>query len=489
MPNITKPSGMSTIWAESGVKTQPSAAKIAQGWVVELPPYQTANFVENKQDRFNAHVNMHGMPQWDSNTEYQGGISYVKGSNGVIYFCLNTNTNNDPSNPLNANNWRVAFENFGSVAVVQAQLNTLISNYGVLAGLTNTATARSNLFVWSRSESDLRYAPTVGNAAQTFLVAPATLAEHAVRLDQVQGLISQATETSRGTARIATAVTAAQGTNDTDILTSLKATGVFLRRVDNLSNLTSPSQARINLGLGTIATEAAGAFLRASNNFSDVSDVVVARSNLGLTSTATKPETDFLRVTQNLSDIANTTLARANLGLGNSATLNIGTSANTVAAGDDSRIVNAVPNSRQIIAGAGLVGGGTLAGDRTISLGTPSTISVDSSNNATSTSHTHAFDISSFFGSRNLGVRGHYTFPGGFKVVWGTNPIAGGANAITNISLSSPFTTAVFGVLTTYRGDTDNDGDSMWVQNETLTGFQIGQDGRANSVFWVAYGV
>lgn len=47
MLNISKPADMSSIWASAGNSVAPSAAKIAQGWVVELPPYQTANFIAN----------------------------------------------------------------------------------------------------------------------------------------------------------------------------------------------------------------------------------------------------------------------------------------------------------------------------------------------------------------------------------------------------------------------------------------------------------
>jgi trimeric autotransporter adhesin len=49
-----------------------------------------------------------------------------------------------------------------------------------------------------------------------------------------------------------------------------------------------------------------------------------------------------LNAANNLSDLVSATTARGNLGLGNSAVLNVGTAAGTVAAGNDSRIVNAV---------------------------------------------------------------------------------------------------------------------------------------------------
>lgn len=59
---------------------------------------------------------------------------------------------------------------------------------------------------------------------------------------------------------------------------------------------------------------------------------------------------------------------RVALGLGNSAVRDVGTSTGTVAAGDDPRIVNAVPATRQIVAGNGLTGGGALSSDITLAL-------------------------------------------------------------------------------------------------------------------------
>ncbi|ECJ2422766.1 phage tail protein [Salmonella enterica subsp. diarizonae] len=50
----------------------------------------------------------------------------------------------------------------------------------------------------------------------------------------------------------------------------------------------------------------------------------------------------YLQKDQNLSDVPDKALARQSLQLGNSATLNVGTTANTVAAGNDSRITGAM---------------------------------------------------------------------------------------------------------------------------------------------------
>lgn len=56
----------------------------------------------------------------------------------------------------------------------------------------------------------------------------------------------------------------------------------------------------------------------------------------------------YLNVIRNLSDLKDVPAARKSLGLKGAALLDVGTAAGTVAAGNDSRIVNAVPNTRKI---------------------------------------------------------------------------------------------------------------------------------------------
>jgi hypothetical protein len=320
MPNITKPSNLSAIWAAGGTKIDPGAQKYNIGWVVQLPPYEYQNWVDNRQDQAIAHISQHGIPEWDAVTEYQGNLSYAQGSNGIIYKCIATNTNKDPSNVLNNAYWLQAFEEYGSVQVVSDALAAHITNYQTLSGIGNLAAARTNLSVYSKSESDTRFAGLNGSNAQVFSVAVATQPEHAVRLSQVSGLLTQATEGALGVVKLATNGLTETGTDDLTAITPLKAATVYLKKSGNLSGLTNVATARTNLGLGTAATANVGAFLQPANNLSDLTNATTARNNLGLTSTAVTPATTFAQVGNNLSDLPNKPAARANLGLTGMAT-------------------------------------------------------------------------------------------------------------------------------------------------------------------------
>ena len=88
-------------------------------------------------------------------------------------------------------------------------------------------------------------------------------------------------------------------------------------------------------------------FLDASSNLSDLTSVSTARTNLGVYSTSatyTRIESDarFLNESNNLSDLTNTITAQSNLGLGTVARLNTGTGSNNVptTAQSDARYLN-----------------------------------------------------------------------------------------------------------------------------------------------------
>lgn len=86
----------SLIWASAGDVLQPTDSKIQQGWAPEIPLRQWFNWLDNRQDQGIVHLAQHGLPVWSSSIEYQAGKSYVQGSNGKIYFAIQTNTNQNP---------------------------------------------------------------------------------------------------------------------------------------------------------------------------------------------------------------------------------------------------------------------------------------------------------------------------------------------------------------------------------------------------------
>lgn len=108
MADIAKPSGLNLIWSSAGDILKPSDSKIAQGWSAEIPPRQWFNYIDNKQDQAIAHFNQHGIPMWDAVTEYQATTSFTQGSNGKLYKCVQTNTNQNPVNDTTGTYWTEA---------------------------------------------------------------------------------------------------------------------------------------------------------------------------------------------------------------------------------------------------------------------------------------------------------------------------------------------------------------------------------------------
>lgn len=98
-----------------------------------------------------------------------------------------------------------------------------------------------------------------------------------------------------------------------------------------LSNQTDLQNA-LNAKEGTITAGTTAQYWRGDKSFQTLDKTAVGLGNV--TNDAQ------LKIASNLSDLNNASTARTNLGLGNSATLNTGTTAGTVATGDDSRFTD-----------------------------------------------------------------------------------------------------------------------------------------------------
>lgn len=191
MTEITKPADLSVVWASAGDILNPGNTKYQTGWQVEIPPRQWENFIQNKQDQAIAHINQHGIAVWDSITEYQAAKSYAQGvTTGAVYRCKVTNTAQDPETDITNAYWELAFASPGDFYTKTAADAAFLGAADNLADLSNTATARTNLSVYSKTEVDNK--TTVASTAQAqALASNSTLLTPLRLLEAFQGANQQ----------------------------------------------------------------------------------------------------------------------------------------------------------------------------------------------------------------------------------------------------------------------------------------------------------
>lgn len=96
MAKETRPSYTYKWASASSLLSTPNNAKIQEGWIVQKPPVNYMNFIENRQDQAIAYVYQQGIPEWDATIEYQSGSSFVQ-TGGNIYVSIQTGINKNPA--------------------------------------------------------------------------------------------------------------------------------------------------------------------------------------------------------------------------------------------------------------------------------------------------------------------------------------------------------------------------------------------------------
>lgn len=342
MVDFTKPSEINKIWSEAGDKTNPGDAKISQGWIVEAPPRQTFNFLINRQDAALAYLNQKGIPIWDSTTEYINGKSYVQASDGKIYRSIQTGTN---QNPVAAPTfWVRAFDDFDTSYDKAESDAKYLWRANNLSDLTNTATARTNLDVYSKAEADGRYVNTSGDDAMagSLAINGGTLSTSAVTFNLINTVA-----TTVNFAGAATSLTIGALTGTTTIrnaTTAITGNATVGGTLSVTGNSTLTGDLAVNGGDITTTAATATVFNTAATTL-NIGQAATALSIGATTGTATigNPTVVGTAATQNLYNTVATTMNFA----GAATSLTIGATTGTAT----------IRNSTTAITGNATVGG------------------------------------------------------------------------------------------------------------------------------------
>lgn len=223
MAKYQKPNSVNTIWAIDALSediNKPSDNYIQAGWTQVKPPYEYENWSMNKLHQGLAYFNQLGIPEWDSNTEYQAFKSYVQGNDDRIYRCIQTHTDRNPTSG-NSSYWET-FE--GNRAATTSRRGTveLATNTETEAGdrsdLAITPASLQNKTASSSKLGILRFATTseVSDGSRSDVaISPATLQ------------FRSATTSQSGLVELATSAEAQEGTRNDRALTPESITGLF----------------------------------------------------------------------------------------------------------------------------------------------------------------------------------------------------------------------------------------------------------------------
>lgn len=356
-----------TLWAERGAKQEVDTSKIALGWTAERPPFQWENWSQWRQDAFIAHINVRGIPEWDEETEYGVGVkSYVAGSNGEVYVSIAPSGGTYPARDpvMDVIKWKKAWlDADGTIGIPKV--------IGLQQALDNKVDKRNGYELSSNDYTSIEKSKLGGIESNAQRNVPANLSNSRTSSSVTIASSSGTDTTIGGASQTVSGVMVATDKAKLDGLPT--GAGGLIPLAGGGTGSSNAAGARLALQLGDHSTHNYGT---TANTVMMGNDSRVIRVNQDIAEgLATKADK-----TINISTGVGLS-GGGNLSTNRTISTIFGTTANTSAMGNDSRIVNAASvtqlnsglalkadRSVRITAGDGLVGGGSIESSRTISL-------------------------------------------------------------------------------------------------------------------------
>ena len=324
-----------TLWAERGAKEEVDSSKIAVGWTAERPPFQWENWSQWRQDAFISHINEKGLPEWDDFTAYgTSGKSYVLGSNGEVYVSTAPSGGTYPaSDPTEATTtkWKKAWLDSDGTIGIPRVV-------GLVAALDNK----------------------VDKVAGKALSANDFTNAYKGKLDGIESNAQRNVATNLSNKRAISSVTLESSTGEGTIIPTASASlagvlsGTDKAKLDSLpsgvagivplsgggTGSSNAAGARLALQLGAHVTHPYGTEANTVMMGNDPRLVgLISESAEGLSGKADKVTT--INTGAGL-------LGGGSLGANRTLTVNFGSVAGTVAQGNDPRLLNAIQNNRVV---------------------------------------------------------------------------------------------------------------------------------------------
>ena len=124
-----KPNMNYGVWGSNGNIAVPTSEKVDLGWIIERPPNEVMNWVQNRQDSMLQFINQRGIPTWDSLTEYPLNAYVVR--SGTLYKAISQNIDKDPT--LNSSIWNVAFATYTDYSNLYNEVQSIKDVEGYLS--------------------------------------------------------------------------------------------------------------------------------------------------------------------------------------------------------------------------------------------------------------------------------------------------------------------------------------------------------------------